>query len=210
MPGSRSPDRRASLESTRRRAATCRRCELWRNATQTVFGDGPRDAEVVFVGEQPGDHEDREGRPFVGPAGTLFRKALAEVGLESRRIYLTNAVKHFKWTPRGKRRLHERPNTEEMLACQLWLQAELAAIRPRAVVALGAVAARSLFGPAVRVTRDRGRPLPSPVAPLAMVTVHPSSILRSSDADARRAAWQAFVRDLRTLLATLDEPPKSR
>jgi DNA polymerase len=186
------------LGAIRDEARTCQRCPLWKHATQTVFGEGAEDADVVLVGEQPGDKEDVAGAPFVGPAGQLLRKALAEAGLAERRVYLTNAVKHFKWVPRGKRRLHEKPNTAEILACQLWLELELQRIAPRLIVAMGATALRSLLGPAARVTRDRGQTFPregggTPV----LVTVHPSSILRAPDDASRREAYQAFVKDLK-------------
>jgi DNA polymerase len=153
----------------------------------------------MLVGEQPGDAEDRAGEPFVGPAGRLLREALAQAGIDPADTYMTNAVKHFKWTPRGKRRLHERPNREEVLACHVWLDEEIARVRPRALVPLGATAATALLGPKVRVTRDRGTRFPSPLANLVTVTVHPSSILRTTDADARAEAQRQFVRDLRAV-----------
>jgi uracil-DNA glycosylase family protein len=189
-----------SLDALRLRASTCKRCDLWKTATQTVFGDGDPHAELMLVGEQPGDVEDRQGEPFVGPAGKLLRKALAEAGIDERRVYLTNAVKHFKWTPRGKRRLHDRPNHDEVLACHLWLEAEIAAVKPRVLVALGATAANALLGSSVRVTRDRAQPLESPLAEVVTVTVHPSSILRSPDSDSRAAAFAQFVDDLRRIV----------
>jgi uracil-DNA glycosylase len=184
----------------RLRAATCKRCDLWKSGTQTVFGEGPARAELMLVGEQPGDVEDRRGEPFVGPAGQLLRKALAEAGIDQRRVYFTNAVKHFKWTPRGKRRIHERPNHEEVLACHLWLEAEIAQVKPRILVALGATAAAALLGSTVRVTRDRAQPLDSPLADIVTVTVHPSSILRSPDSESRAAAFARFVDDLRRIV----------
>jgi uracil-DNA glycosylase family protein len=189
-----------SLEQLRLRAATCKRCDLWKSGTQTVFGAGPARADLMLVGEQPGDVEDRRGEPFVGPAGQLLRKALAEAGIDERRVYLTNAVKHFKWTPRGKRRIHERPNHEEVLACHLWLEAEIAQVKPRILVALGATAAAALLGSTVRVTRDRARTLDSPLADVVTVTVHPSSILRSPDSESRAAAFAQFVGDLRRIV----------
>jgi DNA polymerase len=178
-------------------AASCRRCPLWERATQTVFGAGTADAAIVLVGEQPGDQEDLAGEPFVGPAGQLLRRAMQEAGLDERRVYLTNAVKHFKWEPRGKRRIHERPSTSEVLACQIWLELELAAIAPRLVVALGATAVRALLGAGARVMRDRGQTLASPTGVNVLVTVHPSSILRAPDDESRREAFRAFVDDLR-------------
>ena len=153
-------------------AKSCRRCPLWAGATQTVFGAGAAAADVVLVGEQPGDQEDVAGEPFVGPAGQLLRKALAAAGLDERRLYLTNAVKHFKWVPRGKRRLHERPNTAEILACQIWLELELRSLRPRLIVAMGATALRALLGPSGRVTRDRGRTFARGDGASVLVTVH--------------------------------------
>jgi DNA polymerase len=196
LPGDAAGPRRP-IEDIRDEAASCRRCPLWRRATQTVFGAGAADAEIVLVGEQPGDKEDIAGEPFVGPAGQLLRKALAESGLDRRRLYLTNAVKHFKWEPRGKRRLHEKPNTAEIVACQLWLELELSALAPRVIVAMGATAVRSLIGPGGRVGRDRGTTVPRGDGPPVVVTVHPSSILRVPDDTARRQAYQAFVTDLR-------------
>jgi DNA polymerase len=190
---------RHALDAIRAEAAACRRCPLWERATQTVFGEGATRAPIMFVGEQPGDVEDRKGEPFVGPAGQLLRRALAEAGIETERVYLTNAVKHFKWRPQGKRRIHQRPNHEEIMACHLWLDAEIEHVRPAAIVALGATAAGAILGPAVRVTRDRGRKLPSPLAPLVTVTVHPSSILRSGDAGSRAQAYKQFVGDLRRI-----------
>jgi DNA polymerase len=191
------------LAEIRDDATGCRRCPLWERATQTVFGAGAADAEIVLVGEQPGDQEDLAGEPFVGPAGQLLRRALAASGLERRRYYLTNAVKHFKWEPRGKRRLHEKPNTAEILACQLWLELELRALSPRLIVAMGATAVRSLLGPGARVVRDRGTTLPRGDGPPVLVTVHPSSILRVPDDTARHEAFDAFVADLRAAARAL-------
>ena len=185
------------LDEIREEAKACRRCPLWKRATQTVFGEGPPDADVVLVGEQPGDKEDLAGEPFVGPAGQLLRKALVEAGLDPHRVYLTNAVKHFKWVPRGTRRLHEKPNTAEVLACQLWLELELRSLAPRLIVAMGATAVRSLLGPSGRVTRDRGRAHTREGGPPVLVTVHPSSILRVPDDASRREAYQSFVQDLK-------------
>jgi DNA polymerase len=190
----------ASLDALRLRAAACRRCDLWKRASQTVFGRGDVHAELMLVGEQPGDVEDREGEPFVGPAGRLLRQALDAAGIDQRRVYLTNVVKHFKWTPRGKRRIHERPNHEEVLACHLWLEAEIAQVRPRVLVALGATAAGALLGSSVRVTRDRAKALDSPLAQTVTVTVHPSSILRAPDSESRATAFAAFVEDLRRIV----------
>lgn len=197
-----------SLPALRRAAAGCRGCELWKDATQTVFGTGPKRAELVLVGEQPGDREDREGEPFVGPAGELLTKALDEAGIDREQVYLTNAVKHFKWRPRGKRRLHQTPRAGEVAACRPWLEAELAAISPRGLLALGATAARAIFGPSVRVTRDRGELLETPLAELAAVTVHPSAILRLRDSGEREVALAELVDDLGALADALKSRAK--
>jgi len=186
-----------SLAKLRAAAAGCRGCPLWKDATQTVFGAGPRKAELMLVGEQPGDREDVEGEPFVGPAGRVLADALDQAGIDPAEIYLTNAVKHFKWRARGKRRLHQTPRAGEVEACRPWLEAELRAVRPTALLALGSTAAKALFGPSVRVMRDRGRLLDSPHAPLAAVTLHPSAILRLRDHDEREEALAALVDDLR-------------
>lgn len=183
---------RAIAEAARR----CRACDLWRTGTQTVFGAGPRSADLMFVGEQPGDVEDKRGEPFVGPAGRILDEALAAAGIDRSRVYLTNAVKHFKWKPKGKRRIHERPNRTEVIACSHWLELELRLVRPDLVVALGAVAAQALLGPAFRVTAERGKLRSSPLAPRIVATVHPSSILRAPD-EQRAAEMHAFIRDLR-------------
>jgi DNA polymerase len=203
----------ARVPALRAAAATCRACPLWERGTQTVFGAGAEGADAVLVGEQPGDQEDRAGEPFVGPAGRLLRSLLAEAGVALDRLYLTNAVKHFKWKPRGKRRIHERPSPNEVRACQPWLFAELAALRPRAVVALGATAAQALLGARVRVLRDRGRWLPAadaPLAPPVLVTVHPSSLLRAPTPEARAEARALFAQDLRVLAQRLNEVPARR
>jgi DNA polymerase len=184
------------IGSLRAAAAGCRGCELYARATQTVFGEGPPGASFVLVGEQPGDQEDRKGAPFVGPAGAVLDRALEVVGLPRNAVYLTNAVKHFKWRPAGKRRIHETPRAGEMRACLPWLEAELEAVKPRLVVCLGATAVRSLLGPAVKVLASRGRVLESNMGP-CLVTVHPSSILRVEDPAQREPAFLAFVADLR-------------
>jgi uracil-DNA glycosylase len=188
-----------SLTEARQEAMTCHRCDLWRLGTQTVFGAGRKKARFMLVGEQPGDAEDKAGEPFVGPAGQLLRESLAEAGIPLSDVYLTNAVKHFKWEPRGKRRIHAKPDRTEILACHVWLEAEIAFVKPRAIVALGATAAAAMLGPRVKVTRDRGKPIDSALAPLVTVTVHPSSILRAPDSDARAAARAQFVADLRAI-----------
>jgi DNA polymerase len=193
----------ASLNTLREEVQECRACELYKGATQAVFGEGQAKSEVMFVGEQPGDKEDREGKPFVGPAGRLFDQALAEAGIDRSLVYVTNTVKHFHFTERGKRRIHQRPRAEHIKACRPWLDAELAAVRPRVLVCLGAVPAQALVGRHVKVTQDRGTPLESDLAPVVMVTVHPSSILRSRDAGEREAAYQGFVADLRVIAEQL-------
>jgi uracil-DNA glycosylase family protein len=193
----------ADVAKLRRAAAGCRACPLWQRATQTVFGAGGPRASIVLVGEQPGDHEDLQGEPFVGPAGRLLAEALEGAGLPRERIYTTNAVKHFKWQPRGKWRIHLKPSPNEVRACKPWLLAELASIRPRAVVCLGSTAAQSLLGPKVRVTRDRGRPLESALAPLVFATVHPSSILRAPSSEARAESRKQFEADLRAVARRL-------
>jgi uracil-DNA glycosylase family protein len=198
-------DRERALDKLRQRAARCRNCDLWKRGTQTVFGSGPATARLMLVGEQPGDVEDVAGEPFVGPAGRLLREALIEAGADPAQMYLTNAVKHFKWEPRGKRRIHERPNREEILACRMWLEEEVALVQPAAIVALGATAVSALLGSKVRVMRDRGAFFPSALGPRVAVTVHPSSILRAPDATARAAARKAFVMDLRRIFRTLKE-----
>jgi uracil-DNA glycosylase len=195
--------RRKRLTQVREDAALCRRCNLWKRATQTVFGEGANSARLMLVGEQPGDQEDLAGEPFVGPAGQLLRDALEEAGLDPADVYLTNAVKHFKWQPRGKRRIHEKPNREEVLACRMWLDEEIENVRPAMIVALGATAAGTLIGSAAKVTRDRGTFFESTLAPFVSVTVHPSSILRTPDSSARRAARAAFVADLKTFARKL-------
>jgi len=187
-----------SLSALRAAAAGCRACPLWRAATQTVFGEGLKRSDVMFVGEQPGDREDREGRPFVGPAGRLFDEALEEAGIDRTRVYVTNVVKHFKWQARGKRRIHAKPAWSEIAACRPWLDAELAVVQPQVLVCLGATAAQALLGRQFRVTKERGRPVESNLAATVVATVHPSSILRA-EADDRVAARAAFVDDLRVV-----------
>jgi uracil-DNA glycosylase len=186
-----------TLEKARAAAAGCRACDLWRTGTQTVFGEGAAGATVMFVGEQPGNEEDLEGRPFVGPAGRVFDQALEEAGIDRSQSYVTNAVKHFKWVPRGKRRIHQKPNWAEMTACRPWLETELRLVQPRVLVALGATGAQTLLGRQFRVTKQRGVPIESPLAPYVLATVHPSSILRAPDDAARQEAMRDFVADLR-------------
>jgi len=194
---------RASLTALRRAAASCTACPLWKRGTQTVFGAGSPRARVLLVGEQPGNEEDVAGKPFVGPAGRLLERALEEAGIDRRLAYLTNVVKHFKWEPKGKLRIHSKPNSREIGACLPWLEAELAAVRPEIVVCLGATAARALLGPAFKVTRHRGTWVEAPLAPRVTGTVHPSSILRAPDSAARHAAMRRFVEDLRKVAREL-------
>jgi uracil-DNA glycosylase len=196
------PDR-PTLPKLREAAAACKACDLWKTGTQTVFGEGRREAEVMFVGEQPGNDEDLEGRPFVGPAGKLMDKAMEEAGIDRSLAYVTNVVKHFKWEPRGKRRIHQKPNSGEIAACRPWLDAELAVVKPRVIVCLGATAAQALLGRQFRVTKQRGEPVESDLAPTVIATVHPSSILRADTEDDRRAAYDEFVADLRTVAELL-------
>jgi DNA polymerase len=205
-----SAGRERELARLRREAAGCRRCDLWKRATQTVFGSGPANVRLMLVGEQPGDQEDKVGEPFVGPAGQLLRKALVTAGLDPAQVYLTNAVKHFKWIERGKRRIHDRPNRDEILACRAWLDDEVAVVKPTAIVALGATAASALIGSSARVMRDRGKLFDSRLAPIVTLTVHPSSILRAPDALARKQALALFVRDLKVVAARLRKSPGAR
>jgi DNA polymerase len=191
-----------TLETLHEAVQGCRACDLWQGATQAVPGEGPPTARLVLVGEQPGDREDIEGHPFVGPAGHLLDNALERAGIDRDDVFLTNAVKHFRYTQRGRRRIHQRPNAAEIAACRPWLDAELSLIKPRALVALGAVAAQALLGRQIRVTHDRGRLLESDLAPLVTVTVHPASILRAPD-DRRRAEMELFVADLRQIARAL-------
>ena len=185
-----------SLPALREAAAGCRACDLYKTGTQTVFGEGAEHAQVMFVGEQPGDREDREGKPFVGPAGRVLDEALEEAGIDRRHVYITNAVKHFKWKPQGKRRLHQKPNAAEINACRPWLDAEIAAVKPHLLVLLGATAAQALLGRDFRVSVQRGLLMERPGLPPMMATVHPSSILRAPDDETREAEMQAFVQDL--------------
>jgi uracil-DNA glycosylase family protein len=186
---------RLSLASLRAAVPECRGCPLWRDATQAVFGEGAARSELMLVGEQPGDREDREGHPFVGPAGRLLDEALEEAGIDRSRAYVTNAVKHFKWRAAGKRRIHAKPAWSEIAACRPWLDAELAVVKPNVLVCLGATAAQALLGRSFRVTRDRGKPVESDLAPHVLATIHPSAILRA-DPDVRESERAAFVRDL--------------
>ena len=193
------PDR-PTLKKLRETAAGCKACPLWKTGTQTVFGEGSASAEVVFVGEQPGDQEDHAGKPFVGPAGRLLDEGLEQAGIDRKRAYVTNVVKHFKWQPRGKRRIHQKPNAAEVAACRPWLDAELGLLKPKVLVCLGATAAQALLGRQFRVSKDRGVPVESDLAPVVMATVHPSSILRSDD---REQEMAMFVEDLRHVAEAL-------
>lgn len=209
MPSAAVPPGRPTLRTLKTAARDCRACHLWRRATQTVFGEGGAAAEVMLVGEQPGNEEDLEGHPFVGPAGRILNEALEQAGIDRARTYVTNVVKHFKWEPRGKRRIHAKPKAGEINACRPWLDAEIGVLRPRIIVCLGATAAKALLGNSFRVSVDRGRFVPSELAPLVTATVHPSSILREPDSRARREAMEAFVRDLKHVRARL-EPRKTQ
>jgi uracil-DNA glycosylase len=194
---------RPTLPKLRAAAADCQACDLWKKGTQTVFGEGSRRAHVLFVGEQPGNEEDLTGKPFVGPAGKLFDNALDEAGIDRKQTYVTNVVKHFKWEPRGKRRIHKKPNAVEIAACRPWLEAEIALVKPEVIVALGATAAQALLGPQFRVTKQRGQFIESTLAPYVMATVHPSSILRAPDDETRRLEYRRFVDDLKKLAAVI-------
>jgi DNA polymerase len=194
---------RPTLPRLRKAAAECRACPLWQTGTQTVFGEGRAGAPVMLVGEQPGDREDIEGRPFVGPAGRILDEALAAAGIDRDATYVTNAVKHFKWVARGKRRIHAKPTWSETMACRPWLEAEIAVVRPRVLVCLGAVAAQSLLGKQFRVTKQRGEWIESDLAARVTATIHPSAILRQRDAEARHAELARFVDDLRKVAAAL-------
>src|SRR6516162_502180 len=186
-------------------AADCRACELWKQGTQTVFGEGSPKARVMFVGEQPGDQEDIQGRPFVGPAGRMLDKALEEAGINREETYVTNAVKHFKWEPRGKRRIHKKPNSVEITACKPWIEAEIEVLKPDVIVCLGATAAQSLLGRQFKVTEHRGEWIPSPLAPFVMATVHPSSLLRAPDDETRRLEIKRFIQDLKRVHEALEK-----
>ena len=193
----------ATLEALRRIAAGCKACDLWKRGTQTVFGEGDPRAEVMFVGEQPGDKEDLAGRPFVGPAGALLDKALQAAGIDRTHVYVTNVVKHFKWEPRGTRRIHRKPNIREITACRPWLDAEIRLVKPRAIVLLGATAAQAILGSKFRVTQQRGQPIDSDLAEFVFATVHPSSILRAPDDEARHTEMQRFIDDLKAVAGVL-------
>ena len=199
------PPDTASLAEVRKASRHCTACHLYKRATQTVFGEGPKDAPMMLVGEQPGDYEDVAGKPFVGPAGQIMDRALEEAGIDRSQVYVTNAVKHFKWEPRGKRRIHQKPNSREIAACRPWLEAELRLVNPKLLVCLGATAAQAIFGPSFRVTRERGKVLSSKFAPRVLATVHPSSLLRQPDEESRQKEYKRFVSDLRAALKATGE-----
>ena len=186
-------------------AAICQACDLWKRGTQTVFGEGGSKARVMLVGEQPGDQEDIQGRPFVGPAGRILDKALEEAGIDRNEVYVTNAVKHFKWEPRGKRRIHKKPNSLEIAACKPWIEAEIEVIQPQVIVCLGATAAQALLGRQFKVSTQRGVWVESPLAPFVMATVHPSSLLRAPDDETRRRETARFISDLKRVHEALDK-----
>ena len=194
---------RPTLSSLKAAAADCQACDLWKKGTQTVFGDGSRRSNVLFVGEQPGNEEDLTGKPFVGPAGKLFDNALEAAGIDRKQTYVTNVVKHFKWEPRGKRRIHKKPNAIEIAACRPWLEAEIAVVKPEVILALGATAAQALLGPQFRVTKQRGQFIESTLAPYIMATVHPSSILRAPDDETRHEEKRKFIDDLKKVAHVL-------
>jgi DNA polymerase len=196
------PDR-PTIKNVRQAAKGCRACDLWKRGTQTVFGEGAIRAELMLVGEQPGDQEDLQGRPFVGPAGRLLDRALEEAGIDRAAVYVTNVVKHFKWEPRGKRRIHKKPNAGEISACRPWLETEIQLVKPRAILCLGATAAQALLGKHFRLSAHRGELVESPLAPLVAATVHPSSILRAPDDETRHLEMKRFVDDLRTVAKRL-------
>jgi uracil-DNA glycosylase family protein len=196
---------KTTLPVLRAAAAQCKACDLWKMGTQTVFGEGTTRARVMMIGEQPGDKEDIQGRPFVGPAGGVLDKAMAAAGIDRKDVYLTNIVKHFKWEPRGKRRLHKKPNALEVSACRPWLEAEIKAVNPQVIVLLGATAAQGILGSQFRVSKQRGQWLDFHIAPLVLATVHPSSILRAADDDSRHEAMRRFVTDLRKVATELQQ-----
>jgi uracil-DNA glycosylase family protein len=199
------PPQTTSWSTLREAARECTACHLYKRATQTVFGEGPKNARMMLVGEQPGDYEDVAGKPFVGPAGKIMDRALEEAGIDRKKVYVTNAVKHFKWEPRGKRRIHQKPNSREIAACRPWLEAELRLIKPKVLVVLGATAAQTIFGPSFRVTRERGKVLSSKFAPKVVATVHPSSLLRQPDEESREREYKNFVADLRVAVKAAGE-----
>ena len=193
-----------SIRKLKIEAADCKRCDLWKTGTQTVFGEGKQSSTVMFVGEQPGDKEDLSGHPFVGPAGALLDRALVEAGIDRSKVYVTNVVKHFKWEPRGKRRIHKKPNAVEIAACMPWLQSEIAAVKPRAIICLGSTAAQAVISPKFKVSIQRGQFVKSPLAELVTATVHPSSILRAPSDDARHLEMRRFIDDLKKIRKAIE------
>lgn len=196
---------RPTLNKLRDVAAECRACDLWKTGTQTVFGEGKSRSLIMFIGEQPGDKEDLSGRPFVGPAGALLDKSLEEAGIDRGKVYITNVVKHFKWEPRGKRRIHKKPNAAEITACRPWLESEIHVIKPRAIICLGSTAAQAVISPKFKVSMQRGLFVPSDLADYVTATVHPSSILRAPSDEARRVERERFVEDLKKIRAALGD-----
>ena len=199
------PPDTSSLTEVREASRKCTACHLYKRATQTVFGEGPKNASIMLVGEQPGDYEDVAGKPFVGPAGKIMDRALEEAGIDRRHVYVTNAVKHFKWEPRGKRRIHKKPNSREIAACRPWLESELRLVKPQLVVCLGSTAGQAFFGSSFRVTQERGKVLSSKLAPKVVATVHPSSLLRQPDEESREREYDRFVIDLRAAVKAASE-----
>jgi uracil-DNA glycosylase family protein len=193
------PPQARDLQDVRAAAKKCKACPLWKSGTQTVFGEGPKHARIIFVGEQPGDKEDLEGKPFVGPAGRMLDKALEEAGVDRTEAYVTNVVKHFKWEPAGKRRLHKKPNSREIAACRPWLLSEIELLQPELIVCLGVTAAQSVLQRTVKISEERGKLFDSPFGAKVLVTVHPSSLLRIQDRPDKEEAWKEFVRDLKLL-----------
>ena len=197
---------RPTLKKLKVVAAGCQACDLWKTGTQTVFGEGKQTSTVMFVGEQPGNSEDLQGKPFVGPAGGLLDRALDEAGIDRSKVYVTNVVKHFKWEPRGKKRIHKKPNAAEITACRPWLQAEIDVVKPRVIICLGSTAAQAILGPKFRVSTQRATFVPSPLAPFVTATVHPSSILRAPTDDQRHAELARFIADLTKIRKAIEEP----
>jgi len=200
---------RRTIRGLREDAADCKACDLWKTGTQTVFGEGKQTSTVMFIGEQPGDKEDLSGRPFVGPAGALLDRALEEAGIDRTKVYVTNVVKHFKWEPRGKRRIHKKPNALEIAACRPWLEAEISVINPKAIVCLGSTAAQAVIGPKFRVSIQRAQFVKSPLAPLVTATVHPSSILRAPSDEARHMETRRFIDDLKKIRVAIERANSS-
>ncbi|HEY8133546.1 MAG TPA: UdgX family uracil-DNA binding protein [Thermoanaerobaculia bacterium] len=200
---------RPTLNKLKLAAAGCKACDLWKTGTQTVFGEGKPTSTVMFIGEQPGNQEDLQGKPFVGPAGNLLDKALAEAGIDRSKVYVTNVVKHFKWEPRGKRRIHKKPNAVEINACRPWLEAEIRVVQPRVIICLGSTAAQAILGPKFRVSTQRATFVPSTLAPFVTATVHPSSILRAPSDEQRRQEMARFIGDLKKIRKAIEQEPSA-